>query len=496
MIDWIPEALDHYQPKPATRRWPTPGALAQHIDPRTVTTPALELIDAELSRLRDTPDGRLIISVSPQEGKSTRASRDFVIDTLIHDPDTRVVMASYSQDLANRNGRSVRNAIQNHPEFGIQVANDHGAVSEWSLAGHRGGVKSVGRGAGVVGRPAELMVIDDPIKDRKEADSATIRETCWSWWTESLSTRLAPGAPVVLILTRWHADDLAGRLLAAEDGHLWRVVNIPAQADHDPAKGETDPLGREPGEYMISARGRTRAQWEAIKVRIGTRGWNAQYQGRPTAAAGDIFHRDWWQQYTVPLWLDRADGSKWTTGMDEVLISADLSFKDTTSSDYVAMGVWGRRGIDCYLLDLVNERLDFVATCQRFRELAAKWPQATLKLVEDKANGPAVIASLNRQVPGIIPEEPQGSKTARASAVSPLVESGNVHLPSPELMPLVSDFIEQHAGFPSGAAHDDMVDQCSQALNRLILQPLLAGQDLTPEPFLELDERGWTLTPY
>ena len=426
---------------------------------------------------------------------STRVSRDFVIDSLIHAPDTRVVMASYSQDLANRNGRSVRNLIASHPDLGIRIADDHGAASEWSLSGHQGGVKSVGRGAGVVGRAADMIVIDDPLKDRAEADSETIRETCWSWWTESLSTRLAPGAPVVLILTRWHSDDLAGRLLAAEDGHLWRVINIPAQADHDPAKGETDPLGREPGEFMISARDRTAEQWEAIKVRIGTRGWNAQYQGRPTAAQGDIFHRDWWQEYQVPLWLDRADGSKWATGMDEVMISADLAFKDTAASDYVAMGVWGRRGVDCYLLDLVNERLDFVATCQRLRQLAARWPQATLKLVEDKANGPAVIAALRRVVPGIIPEEPQGSKVARATAVSPLVEAGNVHLPSPELAPWVSVVIDQCAGFPN-AAHDDVVDQLSQALNRLILQPLLAGQDLTPQPFRDLADRGWTLTPY
>jgi hypothetical protein len=138
---------------------------------------------------------------------------------------------------------------------------------------HDGGVFSVGIGGGLTGRPVDLMVIDDPIKDRKQADSEAYRENVWDWWTDVASTRLAPGAPVVLILTRWHEDDLAGRLLAAEDGHRWKVLRIPAQADHDPDKGETDPLGREPGEYLDSARGRTDAQWEAIKVRVGSRTW-------------------------------------------------------------------------------------------------------------------------------------------------------------------------------------------------------------------------------
>lgn len=479
------------EPRPA-RRWATPGELAKHLDPRTVQTPALDLIDAELRRLRDTPDGRLIISMPPQEGKSTRASRDFVIDTLVHQPETRVVMASYAQGLANRNGRQVRNLIASHPDLGLRIAADNGAVSEWQIAGHRGGMLSVGRGAGITGRPADLLVIDDPLKDRQEADSATIRQTCWDWWTDSLSTRLSPGAPVCLILTRWHEDDLAGRLLAAEDGHLWRVVNIPAQAETD-----DDQLGRRPGEFMVSARGRTREQWEAIKVRVGSRTWAALYQGRPTAAEGDILRREWWQHYTTPPFLIREDGARIVTAPDaETMISADLTFKDTTASDYVVLQVWMRRGIDCYLLDQVRARLDFPATCAALRELAARWPQAVLKLVEDKANGPAVIAALSRTVPGIVPEEPQGSKEARASAVAPLIEAGNVWLPAPELAPWVADFVEEAASFPNGA-HDDQVDAMSQALNRLVLQPLTRGADLTTTgEFDELNTRGWTVSPY
>lgn len=460
--------------------WATPGTLAQRLNPSTVQTPALALIDEALQELVDTPDGRLIITMPPQEGKSSRL-RDFTIWCLKNRPWLRIVSASYAQGLATRNGRAVRNAILANPSLGLSIAKDNGSASEWEIdrpAGQqRGGMLAIGRGAGVTGRTADLLIIDDPLKDRAEADSETIRETCWDWWTDALSTRLSPGAPVVLILTRWHEEDLAGKLLAAEDGHLWKVVNIPAQADHDPDKGESDPLGRKVGEFLESARGRTHKQWEAIKKRVGTRSWNAMYQGRPTSAAGTIFKRAWWQRYEQPLWLEREDGTRIVTGFDDLILSWDMTFKDTKGSDYVAGHVWARRGADVYLLDRVNRRMDFVETLTAFKALAARWPQAMLKLVEDKANGPAVIAMLGRTVPGIVPIEPDGSKTARASAVSPLVESRNVWLPASELAPWADEVIEQCAGFPT-AKHDDDVDALSQALNRLVVMPLLAGQDL------------------
>lgn len=486
-------------PKP---RWATPGALAKALDPRTIQTPALDLIDEALVELFNTPDGRLIISMPPQEGKSTRVAKDFITWVHTQDPDCRVVTASYGQGLANRNGLALRRNITDHPDIGLTIAPDNGAKHEWELAGHRGGVLSVGIGAGLTGRPADLIVIDDPIKDRREADSELKRQGVWDWWTDAASTRLAPGAPVVVILTRWHEDDLAGRLLAAEDGHLWKVLNIPAQADHDPEKGETDPLDREVGEFMESARGRTMQQWAAIKVARGSRTWNALYQGRPSPAEGGAFKRDWWdgdqgeRRYNEPPWLVRRDGSRIVTHYDELMLSWDMAFKDTDSSDYVVGQVWMRRGAEAFLLDQVRDRMDFVTTCQQFREFAARWPQATLKLVEDKANGTAVINALRRIVSGIVPEEPHGSKEARASAVSPLVEAGNVHLPTPELAPWVADLIEEAAAFPNGA-HDDQVDAMSQALNRLILAPLLAGQNLEePDEFEELDQVGHAISPY
>ena len=267
--------------------------------------------------------------------------------------------------------------------------------------------------------------------------------------------------------TRWHERDLAGRLLAAEDGHLWRVINIPAIAENG------DPLGRQPGEPLQSARGHR--DWAAIKRRVGSRGWNALYQGRPAPAEGGMIKRDWWRYFDQPLWVELDSGVRRTLGMDQVLLSADLTFKGTEQSDYVAIGVWGKRGPDAFLLDQDREHYDFPTTLLRLEAMAARWPDATLKIVEDKANGPAALAMLRQKLSGLVAEIPQGSKVARTAAVSPLIEAGNVHLPHPSLCPWVDDFVEEFAAFPNGA-HDDQVDQTTQALNRLLLQPLLTEQ--------------------
>jgi predicted phage terminase large subunit-like protein len=295
-----------------------------------------------------------------------------------------------------------------------------------------------------------------------------------------------------VILTRWHEDDLAGRLIA-EDGSEWRVLNIPAQADHNPAKGQTDVLGRQPGEFMVSARGRTLVQWERRKRTSGSRAWTALYQGRPSPAEGGILKAGWWKRYDTPQWIQRADGSRvvHVVAEDAELIQSwDMAFKDTKSSDYVVGQVWLRRGVNAYLLDQVRGRWSFAETCDKLLALTARWPQATAKLIEDKANGPAVMNSLRLRVGGMIPVEPEGSKEARAHAVSPLIQAGNVFLPDPlddegePLAPWVDDFVEEAKAFPN-ATHDDQVDAMTQAVHRLLLVSILAEGLITSDDLID-----------
>ena len=181
----------------------------------------------------------------------------------------------------------------------------------------------------------------------------------------------------------------------------------------------------------------------------------------------------------------------------ELVQSWDLAFKDTTSSDYVVGQVWLRIGTKAYLLDMVRARLNFNETLNAMRTLSARWPQAVAKFVEDKANGPAAINALQRELIGLIPIEPEGSKTARASAVSPLAYSGNIVLPTPELLPNVGELLEEAKNFPAGA-HDDTIDGLSQAVNRLLLLPLTEElvDDVHPDAYTDLLERGWSISPY
>lgn len=451
---------------PRTSPFKTPGDLARAWDPKTVTTPALELIDEHLVEVAEGLNDRLMISMPPQEGKSVRASRRFPTWMLDRNRDMRIALASYEHGIARRWGRVVRNDITEHPELGMRVRADTSAAHEWQLQDHDGGMYCVGIGGPLTGRAVDLLIIDDPVKGPKEADSPSYRDEAWDWWESVASTRLAPGAPVVLIMTRWHEDDLAGRLLR-EEPDSWKVLNIPAVADHRPEYGESDPLGREPGQFMASARRRTLAQWRKIQHDRGTRVWTALYQGRPAPGEGLVFKREWWRRYDYPQWVED-DGICTALSFDEVLQSWDMAFKDTDGADYVVGQVWGRRGDNAFLLDQVRGRLSFVDTCMKVRYLSAKWPQASAKIVEDKANGTAVINQLSSTVAGMIPVQPDGSKVARASAISPFVEAGNVYLPAPEVHPWVEELVEEAAAFPL-SVHDDQVDALSQALNRLLL---------------------------
>jgi predicted phage terminase large subunit-like protein len=171
-------------------------------------------------------------------------------------------------------------------------------------------------------------------------------------------------------------------------------------------------------------------------------------------SSGGIFKRTWWRFYREA-----------PARFDEVIQSWDCTFKDLATSDYVVGQVWGRVGADAYLLDQVRGQMDLPATLVAVRALSAKWPNSYTKLIEDKANGPAVIASLRHELAGLIPVNPEGGKVARAHAVSPQVEAGNVHLPDPSIAPWIGGFLVEHDTFPLGV-HDDQVDATTQALVR------------------------------
>lgn len=301
----LQQLLADAQSDNARHRYLTPGELAIDVDPKTKQTPALELIDREVAEAVEA-GSRVIITIPPQEGKSTRVAVWAPVWALMRDPDRRIVVASYAESLARRNAMQARAIINEHgsgavdeitgealPDYlGIRVAQDHRQASSWAVAGHAGGYYATGTAGALTGRAADLLIIDDPLKNQQQADSAREREKIWEWWNSVAQTRLAPGAGVIIIMTRWHEDDLVGGLLAQEDKRpeherLWRVVNIPAIAE----PGVPDSLGRAEGEAMESARGRTLADFKRIREGVGPRVWGALYQGCPTPSEGGLFSR-------------------------------------------------------------------------------------------------------------------------------------------------------------------------------------------------------------
>ena len=410
-----------------------------------------KLVDVAAGRIK-----RLMVSMPPRHGKSELISRYFPAWFIGAFPDKRIILVSYEADFAATWGRKARDLLEEHGPtlFGIRVSGNSSAANRWDIEGHEGGMVTAGVNGPITGKGADIGIIDDPVKNDQEALSVTYRERAYEWYKSTFRTRIQRDGAIILIMTRWHENDLAGKLLAAqeEEGEKWEVVSLPAMAEDD------DPLGREFGQPLCPDLF-TKDALESIKKAVGSYWWAALYQQRPSPAEGGIFKRNWWQYYR-----------RMPDKFDEIIQSWDMTFKDTKTADYVVGQVWGRKGADKYLLDQVRDRMDFPATVQAVRNLSAKWPQARAKLIEDKANGPAVIATLKRNISGLIPIEPQGSKESRAWAASPEVEAGNVYLPDPSIAPWVHDFVEECAAFPNGA-NDDQVDAMSQALMRLNKQP-------------------------
>lgn len=462
--------LSKAQEGPTSRTYASPGELATALNKEIVNTPALERLDQALVEAYEHPERRKLINFAPQEGKSQRCSVAFPLWALNQNPDLRIIVASYSKDLAMGFTREARDLAREHAEvLGFEVADNPSRQDEWHVKGHRGGMYATGVGGTLSGKPADLIVVDDPHKDMKAAESKAERETVWSWWQSAVMARMSASVPVIVVQTRWTENDLTGMLLE-HDPDTWSALRIPAQADHRPEKGESDPLGREPGEYMVSARGRTPAQWEQRKKDAGSRVWQALYQGSPSPAGGTIFNPEHFKTTGRQLFITSPSGARYLTNPTpdtEFIQSWDLAFKGTTTSDWVVGQVWLRVGAELHLIDQVRGRWGFSETQQQVLALTAKYPQALTKLIEDKANGPAIIDSLKKKVPGIVPVTPDGGKEARAHAVNPLIEAGNVHLP--ESAPWVGEFLEEAAAFPNGK-HDDQVDAMTQALNRLMIR--------------------------
>jgi len=384
-------------------------------------------------------------------------------------PHTRWLTTSHGFSLATRDALKSRRVIQSwwyQERWGgvFKLTGDQNTKSRYEndKTGHRIALSVLG---GATGERGDRITCDDP-HDIKKAESDRLREQVTGWWDEVMSGRRndEDKSARVIIMQRAHHDDLAGHVMRSRHGYVELI--LPER--HDPKRVCTTRLGfKDPrkteDELLWPAKFPERAV-SNIRHEIGELAYAGQRQQRPVPREGAIFKEAWWQYYVVrpPI-----------ATFDTVIQSWDMAFKDLRTSDYVAGQVWGLKGADRYLLDRICARMSFVETLAAVKGMTSAWPQAHRKYVEDAANGPAVISALRHQISGLIEFNPNkyGSKVARAHAVTPEVESGNVYLPSVQTCPWVEGFIGTCMMFPR-VKNDDDVDAMTQAL--LCLQGLIS----------------------
>ncbi len=449
-----------------------------------------EVVCGYLDRFARGEIKRLMIFQPPRTGKSELVSRRLPAFILGRNPDATIIATSYGADLARRMNRDVQRIMDSDPYqqlfpdsqlYGKNVRST--ARGSWlrnsdmfEVVGHAGYYMGTGVGGAITGIGSHVAILDDPVKNRKEANSAAYQRAVFDWYTSTLYTRLAPDGQVLVTLTRWHELDLAGQLLkladSDPDADQWEVVCLPAVAETPVAHYDR----RQVGEALWPSRWGEQ-KLRSIRKTVGSRDWASLYQQRPAPDEGNIFRRQWWRYWqprgaklppvlvTVGETVLEIEPVDLPLSFDEVLQSWDLSFKGVDTSDFVAGQVWGRQGASKYLLDYELDRLDVIGAMKAIGRFTGKWPHATAKLIEDKANGPAVITMLRGKITGLIAVEPEGGKVSRAYAAQPEVEAGNVFLPHPALYGWVDQFVGSCAAFPN-AANDDDVDAFTQAIIR------------------------------
>ena len=416
---------------------------------------------------------RLLINVPPRNMKSLLVSVLWPVWEWLRRPGGRWIFASYADGLASKHSLDRRTVIQSdwyQSRWGgrIQLATDQNVKNEFQNT-QRGVMLATSVGGSVTGKGGSRIVVDDP-HNPTQADSELQRQHAVTYFQNTLSTRLddKKAGAIVVVMQRLHERDLAATCLELGYAH----VNLPAEAEVPttlvmPRSGRV--ITRPAGDLLWPAR-EGRAELDALKRSLGSAAYAGQYQQRPAPAGGLIFQREWWKFYDeLPPLHDMAQ-------------SWDMSYKDGPDNDYVVGLVAGRIGADIYLVDRVKGQWAFNETGKQIIALRARYPKAHLILVEDTANGPAIMDFLGRQVSGLVPVTPQGNKMGRACAAQPQVEAGNIWLPNPRpygrLLPeraWVEEFIEVLAAFPNGA-HDDDVDALTQLLvywyrNRNYRQP-------------------------
>lgn len=399
---------------------------------------------------------RIVVSMPPRHGKSEFTSNWLPTWYLDNFPKKRVILCSYEASFAAEWGAKVRHNLENNPFCISKVNPEKRAANNFLMAkgGQVGGMKTAGVAGPITGKGADLFIIDDAIKNDEEARSPERRDKHKKWWRGTAKTRLEPGASVICIMTRWWEDDLAGFLI---DEFGFDEFRMPAICED-----EDDRIGRKLGEALCPERYPIE---ELIELREeDPQGFNGLYQQRPSNEEGNMLKRDTWSYY---------DKLPETRFFKMIIQSWDMTFKDAATSDYVVglkLG-WLHGTNDFYIIDFLRGQWGLTETVKRVLTMTSNDPKSGYKLIENKANGPAVEDVLRNKISGIKLIEPSGSKDARVASIEHIQQTGHIYLPNPAthneyVKKWVKHFIEECASFPRGK-NDDCPDTLSQGIHFL-----------------------------
>lgn len=435
--------------------------------------PVIEALDTVLVQVAVGRLKRVIITFPPRHGKSMLTSKTFPAWYVGTFPDRRIILASYEGDFAATWGRKSREVLEQYGEsvFGIKVDQRSNAASDWGVAGHDGGMVCAGVGGPITGKGAHVFLIDDPIKSSKEAMSPVVRQSIWEWYLSTAYTRLEadPEGAMIIIMTRWHTDDLVGRLLSPayvtdlENPEQWTVLNFPAIAE------ENDILGRQPGEALFPERYPIE-RLNQIRSRMTAYWWNALYQQKPIAEGSAVFKRTWFDEGITD---DRPQ-------MVRRVAYWDLAATISSSADYTAGVLLGMDAqMRLYVLDVERFQLTWLGTKERIAETLLRWRPDQVGIEQQGMQSVAVqeLAAEPRlmdiTINGVAVDK---DKLTRVSPFAARCESGMVYLMRAAWN---GTFIDELCSFPLGA-HDDQVDAVGGAYQMLAaLVPAAGGYAAT-----------------
>ena len=404
---------------------------------------------------------RLFISMPPRHSKSETMTKKYPAWVIGNNPDFELIIASYSMDLARDFGKIARDTYREHSKSGTRIFNtvidrDKSAGDNWGILEHRGAVVSTGVGGSATGKGAHIAIIDDPFKNREDANSRLQRDKVWAWYQSTIRTRLAPGGGIIIIQTRWHEDDLVGRIVKEMEngtGETFESIVLPAIAE------ENDVLGRKVGEPLWQERYGI-SELENIKKAIGSREFSALYQQKPQVEDGGLFKRQYFKYFDVKNDFIIADNKNVNIKDCFYFQTIDTAMSTHKNNDFTAIATFiCDREWNLYLVDLMLERLEVPDQWNVIKQYRHKY-NLRFQAIESKSSGIGIMQQAKREGMPLKELKADTDKMTRALNISVMFENGKVFF-NKKLEKLL-ELEEQLLKFPN-AVHDDAVDVCSYA---------------------------------